>query len=204
MDVETGVVRLAGVGVPGTLLSAEEAFGGVDIGGLRCGTLVIRHGRVQRLEAEPGMTRPSRLILPGLVEAHVHLDKCHSIERCTDVGGDLRQPSRRSFGTRHSGRETTCAAGPRAACGADLRRAPWCAPTWIGARNGEPAATRGLGRAGRPGGGGPGARRHPATCGAHLHRRDDRPRPRAAEVARVVADTGGALGSFLLHHDGSR
>jgi cytosine deaminase len=89
MDVETGVVRLAGVGVPGTLLSAEEAFGGVDIGGLRCGTLVIRHGRVQRLEAEPGMTRPSRLILPGLVEAHVHLDKCHSIERCTDVGGDL-------------------------------------------------------------------------------------------------------------------
>jgi cytosine deaminase len=202
MDVETGVVRLAGVGVPGTLLSAEEAFGGVDIGGLRCGTLVIRHGRVQRLEAEPGMTRPSRLILPGLVEAHVHLDKCHSIERCTDVGGDLEaaiaaQLRDKALWTRedlHSRAARGMTELVSAGCHVVRTHVDW------GTANGEPpqpVAWDVLGDLAEE------ARAQGVILQrAALTSIDEMADPaRAAQVARVVADTGGALGSFLLHHD---
>ncbi|MDG4650530.1 amidohydrolase family protein [Roseibacterium sp. SDUM158017] len=81
-------IRLPGVGVPRALLANETAFGGGVEGDLRCGTLVLRYGRAERLDAgAPG--RPERLVLPRLTEAHVHLDKCHSFDRCAGVGGDL-------------------------------------------------------------------------------------------------------------------
>lgn len=34
-------------------------------------------------------TDTPRIVLPALVEAHCHLDKCHTIDRLRDVGGDL-------------------------------------------------------------------------------------------------------------------
>jgi cytosine/creatinine deaminase len=88
MDAAPETIRLPGVGVPRALLADEAAFGGRVAGDLRCGTLVLRGGRAERLEAGAA-DRPERLVLPRLAEAHVHLDKCHSFDRCTEVGGDL-------------------------------------------------------------------------------------------------------------------
>ncbi|MEM7722070.1 MAG: amidohydrolase family protein [Pseudomonadota bacterium] len=85
--------RVTQVGIPAALLSDPDGFGGETVGDLKCGTLVLRNGRVARLEVAPNPGRISRIVLPGLVEAHVHLDKCHTVERCTDVGGDLAAAS---------------------------------------------------------------------------------------------------------------
>ncbi len=89
MTANTDIVRLSEVGVPATLVDEPHSFGGTSVGDLLCGTLVVQHGRLARLEPDPDLTRVSRIVLPGLVEAHVHLDKCHTVERCVDVGGDL-------------------------------------------------------------------------------------------------------------------
>jgi cytosine deaminase len=115
MDLPSDVTRLPDVGVPAELVSDAPAFGGTVVAGILCGTLVIRHGRAASLEPDPGLQRPKRIVLPGLVEAHVHLDKCHSIERCTDVGGDLdaaiaAQRRDKALWTR----DDLAAAGPRA------------------------------------------------------------------------------------------
>lgn len=51
------------------------------------GTLVVDQGRVGELKSTN--TSGGRIVLPALVEAHCHLDKCHTIHRLPDVGGDL-------------------------------------------------------------------------------------------------------------------
>jgi cytosine deaminase len=120
MNADMGVRGLRGVAVPVDLLSDAAAFGGTALGDLRCGTLVIRNGRGRGWRSNP-IDRPTRIVLPGLVEAHVHLDKCHSIDRCTDVGGDLMTAAiAAAAGTRHSGRETTCGQPGRARVMAEL------------------------------------------------------------------------------------
>jgi cytosine deaminase len=59
------------------------------VGDLICGTLVIRQGRAVRLDADDAALPPDMIILPKLVDAHVHLDKCHSVDRLGHTGGDL-------------------------------------------------------------------------------------------------------------------
>ncbi|WP_146348330.1 amidohydrolase family protein [Phaeobacter marinintestinus] len=51
------------------------------------GDLVIGGGHVVSLRSAP--TSDPRLVIPALVDAHCHLDKCHTIDRLPDVGGDL-------------------------------------------------------------------------------------------------------------------
>ncbi len=71
----------------------EVLFGGAvdaprEDGCLR-GDLVVEDGRVA--DMVPGEKGKPRFVMPGLVEAHCHLDKCHSIHRMEGIGGNLRQ-----------------------------------------------------------------------------------------------------------------
>ncbi len=103
--------------VPRALVEAPSEFGGrIEHDCLR-GDLLIEDGCVRRLLA-PGAPvdghRESdlagRVLLPRLVEAHCHLDKCHTVSRLGPVGGDLhraieQQQSDRSHWTRDDLRE---------------------------------------------------------------------------------------------------
>ena len=75
------------VRIPRAVL-ANPDFGGTRDGDCQRGTLVLRTGRVAALlPGEP--TDAPRILLPKLTEPHCHLDKCHSLHRIADVGGDL-------------------------------------------------------------------------------------------------------------------
>lgn len=73
--------------VPSACVSDPDRFGGSVQGDCLRGTPVIRNGRLVALSAPQG--KDARMIMPKLVEAHCHLDKCHSIARIGQVGGDL-------------------------------------------------------------------------------------------------------------------
>lgn len=79
--------------VPRDLLHAPGAFGGSHDGDCLRGDLHVGAGQRLRLAAAP-RTKSPRLLVPALVEAHCHLDKCHSIGRLGPVGGDLEQAIR--------------------------------------------------------------------------------------------------------------
>ncbi|MEM8578498.1 MAG: amidohydrolase family protein [Pseudomonadota bacterium] len=53
------------------------------------GDAIVQDGRVVALTPAPPSDTP-RMLIPGLAEAHCHLDKCHTIHRLGPVGGDLR------------------------------------------------------------------------------------------------------------------
>jgi cytosine deaminase len=205
MDATLETVRLPGVGVPRALLAHETAFGGRVEGDLLIGTLVLQGGRAVLVEREPGLDRPLHLVLPRLAEAHVHLDKCHSVERCTDVGGDLdaaiaAQLRDKALWTaedlhRRAGRglDELIASG----CGAVRSHVDWATgpgypevpPAWeVLGELAANAAARGV-----------------TLQRAALTGIDEMSDPaRARSVARTVARTGGVLGSFLLRHAGRR
>ena len=73
--------------VPVSLLRDPPRFGGAMSGDMRCGQPVVRSGRLVALDTPAGTT--PRIVLPRLVEAHCHLDKCHTQHRLGPTGGDL-------------------------------------------------------------------------------------------------------------------
>lgn len=85
---------LADVRVPASLLAAPDTFGGREAGGWFAGAVVVRNGKiagmakgdVPDLQQVPG---GGRILLPGLTDPHVHLDKCHTAHRLPVIGGDL-------------------------------------------------------------------------------------------------------------------
>lgn len=79
--------RLPGVLVPAALIAAADRFGGQLYSDCLAGDLVLREGRAVALE--PATAQPSRLVLPKFTEPHVHLDKCHTIDRMQGIGGGL-------------------------------------------------------------------------------------------------------------------
>lgn len=81
---------LHNVTVPLSLIRDPDRFGGVRDQDCLRGDLVIRDGRVLGMERSANADQPARMVLPRLTECHVHLDKCHSINRMEGVGGDLR------------------------------------------------------------------------------------------------------------------
>lgn len=205
MDSATDLRLLGHVGVPEALLSDPERFGGVRQGDLRCGTLILRGGQVEGFAPETGKSRPERIVLPRLTEAHVHLDKCHSVERCTDVGGDLEAASAAQLRDKalwtaedlerraRRGMSELIVAG----CGAVRSHVDWATGpgepevplAWdvFGALSDE-AAKDGI-----------------VLQRAALTGIDEMSDPaRADAVARRVARDGGVLGSFVLHHDRRR
>lgn len=85
-------LRLRNAQVPVDLVADPVRFGGVRVGDCLSGDLLVEAGRVIGLApagAGPGPDLAGRLVLPRLVEAHCHLDKCHTIARMGAVGGDL-------------------------------------------------------------------------------------------------------------------
>lgn len=84
----TGQRLLADILVPVSLLEAPERFGQHRDGDCLRGDLLIHHGRAITLTASQPGPDP-RILMPALVEAHCHLDKCHTLPRLGSVGGDL-------------------------------------------------------------------------------------------------------------------
>ncbi len=82
-------MAVADVLVPRDLLRAPESFGGRPDGECLRGRPVWRADRLVGLEPPEEQGRAT-IMLPRLVEAHCHLDKCHTLHRLGDVGGDLR------------------------------------------------------------------------------------------------------------------
>ncbi|MFK7837366.1 MAG: amidohydrolase family protein [Sulfitobacter sp.] len=79
---------LPNVLVPRSVIKAPDRFGGLTERDCVRGDLLIRDGRVFGLAA-PSNTIPPRMVLPKFAEPHVHLDKCHSVDRIKNVGGNL-------------------------------------------------------------------------------------------------------------------
>ena len=78
---------MADVLVPTSLVTSASKFGGVPECDCLRGTPVIRGGVLVGLDRPSGGA--ARIVLPKLVEPHCHLDKCHTINRLGQVGGDL-------------------------------------------------------------------------------------------------------------------
>ncbi len=74
--------------VPTALLRNPASFGGTAVHDCVRGDLSIREGYVHSLSLAKPSDAP-RMLLPALVEIHCHLDKCHTVGRMAQVGGDL-------------------------------------------------------------------------------------------------------------------
>lgn len=81
-------VRQPDLLIPHALVRNVDHFGGVQRGDLLCGQPVWQSGRLAGLAAPRGEGR-AVMVIPQLIEAHCHLDKCHTIHRLGHVGGDL-------------------------------------------------------------------------------------------------------------------
>jgi len=86
-DIATAPQVIKDVLVPETLLGYTPDPLTYYNGCLRGDALVL-NGRVAALRP-PTTSAAPRLLLPTLVEAHCHLDKCHTIDRMHGIGGDL-------------------------------------------------------------------------------------------------------------------
>lgn len=201
MDAAVTTMRLAGVGVPETLLNEPSRFGGRRADGLRIGTLVLRGGRAGQLDPTDAPARPELIVLPRLTETHVHLDKCHTVERCSGLGGDLATALAAQMRDKTRWTENDIRARAArglselidAGCGTIRSHVDWS--TEPGRPDGLPAwnVLADLSRDAA-------ARDVTLQCAA-LTGIDEMADPvRAAAVARAVAETGGVLGAFLLHH----
>ena len=73
--------------VPTALVNTPDRFGGVMEGDCLRGIAVVQNGALVGLA--PPLHSTAQMVIPHLVEPHCHLDKCHSIARMGQVGGDL-------------------------------------------------------------------------------------------------------------------
>ncbi|MEP1199545.1 amidohydrolase family protein [Tateyamaria sp.] len=73
--------------VPTAFISNPATFGGAPAGDCRRGVPFIKDG--QLLGLAPPTGGDVCMLIPHLTEAHCHLDKCHTIQRIGQVGGDL-------------------------------------------------------------------------------------------------------------------
>jgi cytosine deaminase len=85
---------LRNIAVPRSLLANPDRFGGRVDGEVQRGDLLILGDQVIGLTlAPPPATRlidgAGRILLPPLVEPHLHLDKAFTLPRLPHVGGDL-------------------------------------------------------------------------------------------------------------------
>ena len=183
--------------VPASLVARPERFGGTPHGDCLRGDLVFENGRAVRLVPGQPAGQP-RMVLPRLTEAHVHLDKCHTIDRLAASGGGLQaaidaQAADRQTWTaedirRRAGRGLAELA--RAGCGAVRTHVDWGGTT---ARDGVPLAWQVLREmaADAPAG--------MVVQLAALTGIEDLADPARAEtIARTIAADGGVLGSFVL------
>ncbi len=76
--------------VPLSMVARDRTFGGKRVQDCLHGDLQINGGVVTGLAPCSDMRGPAKMVLPKLTEAHVHLDKCHTISRVEGVGGNLQ------------------------------------------------------------------------------------------------------------------
>jgi cytosine deaminase len=181
--------------IPRALVRDTSGFDGRIEGDCLRGDLEIRDGRAMSLHAAH-LTRSPRMVLPALVEAHCHLDKCHSGYRMQAVGGDLATAIAAQFDDKRHWTETDlrdrAGRGLReamlAGCGTLRTHIDW------GAEKTAPLSWSVLTELA-------------ADCAtmrvqcAALTGLDQMADPTfCTAVARQVAVSGGVLGSFVLHH----
>ena len=178
--------------IPRALLRDPGRFGGAEQRDCLRGRPVWRDDRLVAL-APPQREGPATMLLPRLVEAHCHLDKCHTLSRVGSVGGDLAAAiaaQAEVTAARDDADLQACALrgleeARQAGCalvrshvdwgeGADPSRA-WHLLTEMGAPDVQWAALTGI------------------------DRMADEATARA--IADHVAKAGGVLGSFVLDHD---
>ncbi|MEM6659042.1 MAG: amidohydrolase family protein [Pseudomonadota bacterium] len=75
--------------VPSSMIANAQQFGGNQTSDCLHGDLVIRNGRAVAMQPCARQADTAGMIMPRLTECHVHLDKCHTISRMDQVGGDL-------------------------------------------------------------------------------------------------------------------
>lgn len=90
-DPMSDVTEIACIAVPESLLTEPERFGGRSKGGCRTGGLQLRDRTVVGMSDSEDA--PRYIVMPKLTEPHVHLDKCHTVERLGSIGGDLTTAS---------------------------------------------------------------------------------------------------------------
>lgn len=73
--------------VPLCVIDNPSTFGGARDGDCARGVPAIKDGVLVALA--PPVWDAARIVIPHLTEAHCHLDKCHTIARIGQVGGDL-------------------------------------------------------------------------------------------------------------------
>ncbi|MEM8730809.1 MAG: amidohydrolase family protein [Pseudomonadota bacterium] len=184
---------LRDVFVPGVLFGANAPAGPMEDGCLH-GDLIFQDGRVVALR--PGPKQAPRLVLPALVEAHCHLDKCHTIHRMTGVGGDLQDAIAAQMDDKRHWTADDLRA--RIGRGLDEARDAGCAllRSHVDWREGDttPLAWSIMGEAAADR---PDIRvdRAALTAIDVLAETDN-----AAKIARQIAQTGGTLGAFVLDH----
>lgn len=74
--------------IPKSLVRNATAFGGQPAGDCVRGALRIEDHVIVGLNDAPETDSPV-MVIPKLVEPHVHLDKCHTVHRLGQIGGDL-------------------------------------------------------------------------------------------------------------------
>lgn len=77
--------------VPLALLGDRTGFDGAAGGGLLRGDILVRASRVTGMRPASEQRADPAILLPKLVDPHCHLDKCHTVDRLADVGGDLSE-----------------------------------------------------------------------------------------------------------------
>lgn len=76
--------------VPLSLVGDQTGFCGQVRNGLMQGDVQLENGRV--IGMSPGsLDEEPTILMPKLVEPHCHLDKCHTVDRLSNVGGNLAQ-----------------------------------------------------------------------------------------------------------------
>ncbi len=88
--VSAQTMRVKNVAVPLALVTAPDQFGGAVQDDCLQGDLILSNGRVVGMEPTQAKA-PPRIVMPKLVEPHVHLDKCHTVHRLKHVGGNLHE-----------------------------------------------------------------------------------------------------------------
>lgn len=186
------VQRLREVLVPEVLYGKTADLPRED-GCLR-GDLLIRDGVVVDMVA--GDPATPRVVMPALVEAHCHLDKCHTIQRMEGIGGDLREAIKAQVADKGNwtaddlrarvgrGMDEVIASG----CGLVRTHVDWldetATPTAWSVIAEEAAVREGL-----------------EVDRAALVGIDVLAAPGAADtIAKIIARTGGTLGAFVLDH----
>ncbi|MEQ9693003.1 amidohydrolase family protein [Shimia sp. SDUM112013] len=76
--------------IPKRFLDPDTGFDGIEDGAFLRGDVITVDHHVIGMRP-PKVQGAGQILMPRLIEAHCHLDKCHSVERLPDVGGNLVQ-----------------------------------------------------------------------------------------------------------------